>query len=309
MTQPERQSRTPIAEIFEETFSLYRRNVVRIVVVFGLFQIPLVVATLPFSLLQAELSRRQWQMMSPAADFDWLWPSIALLILLPLIALVLWTFATAGVTYVVGRARNQGAASVGETMKELRRLAPAILGYIGLIAGGWLAGVVGVGIVVLILVAMANLQGGIGIGLVIPVLLGIILAVAAVVGIVLVVTRLSLAIPALVLAREGPIDAIRRSWHLVRGSTWRTLGILFLAEALISVISSVVNPLVVPGLFEGLVSGSISSYILLTAVSGIIQTLAGPILPIVVTVLYFDYSAGGGAPPPDPYPASTATTA
>ncbi len=294
MSQPPAQRRrTPIADIFDETFRAYRRSFVTMVVVFGLFQIPLVIATLPFTVLQAQLSRRQW-LGSPAFGMDWLWPVIAFAIVLPIVALALWTFATAGVTYVAGRAAGPGPPLIGEALAHLRRIAPSLLGYVGLVVVGWLALIVAVGIAALVIVAVANLQGGMGVSLVLAVLLAIITGVATLITVIVIVTRLALSIPALVLEGTGPIRALRRSWHLVRGSTWRTLGILVLAEGVIAVIGSVVSPALIPGVFEGLMSGSIGTYVLVTVMNGIVQTVVGPILPVVITVLYRDYSAGAG---------------
>jgi hypothetical protein len=291
---PAQRHRTPIADIFDETFRVYRRNFVTMVVVFGLFQIPLVIATLPFTVLQAQLSRSQW-LGSPEIGLDWLWPVIAFAIVLPIVALALWTFASAGVTYVAGQATSHGPPAVTGALAHLQRIAPSLLGYVGLVVGGWLALVAVIGIAALVVVAVANLQGGMGISLVIAVLLAIITGLATVVTVVIVVTRLALSIPALVLGGTGPIGALRRSWHLVRGSTWRTLGILVLAEAVIAVIGSVVSPALIPGVVEGLMSGAIGTYVLVAVMSGVVQTVVGPILPVVITVLYRDYSPGTGA--------------
>ena len=46
---------------------------------------------------------------------------------------------------------------------------------------------------------------------------------------------LSMALPALVLESKGPIEAMKFSWHLVRGHWWRTLGI-FIVTFVIAVV-------------------------------------------------------------------------
>jgi membrane-anchored glycerophosphoryl diester phosphodiesterase (GDPDase) len=102
--------------------------------------------------------------------------------------------------------------------------------------------------------------------------------------------RLTLAVPALVLERQRPLDALRRSWNLVRGSTWRTFGILFLATLVVGVISGLVSVMFLPGVMEGILTGSLTSLLLVTLGSGVVQVLLGPIVPILLTVLYFDYA-------------------
>jgi uncharacterized membrane protein YvlD (DUF360 family) len=102
-------------------------------------------------------------------------------------------------------------------------------------------------------------------------------------------TRLALSIPVLVVEGSAPLDALRRSWGLVAGSTWRTLGILFLGAMVLGLGASIINPVFVPGLFEGLITGSLTSYVVIAVVSGVVQALLGPIMPTLLTVLYFDY--------------------
>jgi hypothetical protein len=78
----------------------------------------------------------------------------------------------------------------------------------------------------------------------IPTLLpmAIFMAVAVAVGIVLLVVpgvylfiALSMAVPALVLERKGPIDAMKFSVHLMRGYWWRTLAIFLVTAVIVMV--------------------------------------------------------------------------
>jgi hypothetical protein len=294
--------RTPVADIFEEAFRLYRRSFPRMVVVFGIFEIPLGVVTLPLTLAQAQWSR-QWA--TTPVDLDMLGPLIGGTLLFWLVAALLWTFAAAGVTYLAGRSRTGASPSIPEALRELRRLAPSILGYVALLAAGSLVVLVLLAMVALVAVAMVDLRSSAGIAIVVVSIF--LFSVASVVVLGFIVTRLTLAVPVLVLEGERPTGAIRRSWLLVRGSTWRTLGILFLASAVVGVIGLVVSPAYVPGVFEGLMSGSVGSYALVAIVSGALRTLVGPIVPVLMTVLYFEYSQRLGALPGIPYPESTAT--
>src|SRR5215470_14083016 len=73
------------------------------------------------------------------------------------------------------------------------------------------------------------------------VLVGVVGSIAAFVLTVWISTRLSLAVPAVVLENAGPIAAIQRSWDLVRGSWWRIFGINLLAAIVVGVISLVLQ--------------------------------------------------------------------
>jgi hypothetical protein len=282
-----RPRRTPVADLFEETFRLYRGHFAAMVLVFAAFEIPVVILTLPLTALQAQWSQRFYD-PSPAAlqrVLDDLVPFFAATSVVGLVAIILGAFAAAGVTYVAGRARNGESSTAREVFPVLRSLAPAILGYVGLIVAAGL--LVGVGFIAIGLVLALGTPDGSELGG----LVAVVVVLAAIAIIIVAVARFALAIPALVLERLGPIPALRRSWSLVEGSTWRTFGIVLLAGLVLTIIASVATPLYVPGVMEGIVSGSVGSFVIVALVSGAIQILIGPVIPTLLTVLYFDYEA------------------
>lgn len=104
--------------------------------------------------------------------------------------------------------------------------------------------------------------------------------------------RVSLTTPALALESTadgaiGPVTALRRSWALVRGAWWRTLGILLLGAILAGALSQVIAiPL-----------GVIVSAVPLTATAAIVagvvtaglgQAVAQPISGLVLALVYVD---------------------
>jgi hypothetical protein len=282
-----RPRRTPVADLFEETFRLYRGHFATMALVFAAFQIPVVILTLPLTALQAQWSQRLYDPSTAEIQraLDDIVPFLAAFLLVGLAAIILGAFASAGVTYVAGRARHNERPTAQAVFPVLRSLAPPILGYVGLMVGAVL--LVGMGFLaigLLLAIGMAD-DGDLG-GLVAVVVVLATIAIA-----IVAVARFALAVPALVLERLGPIPALRRSWTLVEGSTWRTFGIVLLAGLVVTIIASVATPLYVPGMMEGIISGSVGSFVLVALVSGAIQILIGPIVPTLLTVLYFDYEA------------------
>lgn len=98
----------------------------------------------------------------------------------------------------------------------------------------------------------------------------------------------SVAVPALVIERAGPIRSLGRSRRLVKGSWWRTAAVLLLA----TIISSVVGALI-----EGLLSAaalssgnpSVLFVVVITVLAAIVSSvLLQPFLAAVITVLYYD---------------------
>jgi hypothetical protein len=106
--------------------------------------------------------------------------------------------------------------------------------------------------------------------------------------VVWILVRWSVAIPALLVEGVGPTAALGRSWNLVRGHWWRLLAIFFVAYLLTSTISSGVGALVggLAALIPGL-SADVRGGAFLTAVT-LSSAMVEPVLPIVLTLLYYD---------------------
>jgi hypothetical protein len=113
-----------------------------------------------------------------------------------------------------------------------------------------------------------------------------------------VLTRFCLVIPVIVIEGRRPVDALRRSWALVRGRGWRTLGILLLAVMVIGLISGLVSPFYLPGVASGFFSGNAWTYVTVTVAGAVAQVAIGPILPTLLTILYLDYAADAPAAAP-----------
>jgi hypothetical protein len=118
----------------------------------------------------------------------------------------------------------------------------------------------------------------------VAVLIGVLGGIGAVVFEILLVIRLSLTLPALVLERISPVDAIRRSWQLSHGSFWRLFGILALTGIIVAVAADV---LAIPFTIVGAVIGGGSSGLLgiatTTSAAALIIGAIGSILAATVT--------------------------
>ncbi len=120
--------------------------------------------------------------------------------------------------------------------------------------------------------------------------------VALIVGAVVVAVYLSLATPAYVLEAQSTGDALRRSWRLVKGSWWRTLGVLLLSAAvggvlmLIFAIPTSVILMSSEQTFGSLVEGdlTVAGHIVNAIGSLLATTVATPVLSGTVVLLYID---------------------
>jgi membrane-anchored glycerophosphoryl diester phosphodiesterase (GDPDase) len=100
--------------------------------------------------------------------------------------------------------------------------------------------------------------------------------------------RWSVAVPALLAERVGPVQALRRSWRLTRGSFWRSAGILLILYLLQTVAGSVLAIFAFPlAILVPFVPGFVRGAIVLTLTTGA-SALVLPIFYLGVVLLYFD---------------------
>lgn len=189
--------------------------------------------------------------------------------------------------------------------RALRRL-PSILGALLLsmlaTAGLALAGL----LVAAVLVTLGGVdQGGGGPA----VFLGLVALVAFVAVAILLAIRLSLGIVVVTLEEGGPLRALVRSWYLTAGAAWRTLGVLFLMTLIVAVIGGLLSEILGLAIADLLFGAATrSSMIVRAIISALLSVVFAPLVPIALTVLYFDQRVrreafdlpDGSEPRPDP---------
>ena len=150
------------------------------------------------------------------------------------LAFIVQILLTGLLTAVVGRSVLGDRITAGEAWRiALPRLPALLLATLltGLALLGPWAGLAAV----LILLGVAGAPGGLLIAI------GFLGVIAAVVLDVWFWTMFSMSAAAVVLERQGPAQALGRSWRLVRKSFWRVFGILLLAGIIVLVASSVLR--------------------------------------------------------------------
>jgi hypothetical protein len=194
--------------------------------------------------------------------------------------------ATGLLTVSVGQSVVDRRIGLGDAWRRVRGRVFPLIGQALLIALVTIAPLlvaVGIG------VSVGLVAGGVA-GVATAILLGLAAAAVAVwIGI-----SWALAPAALVLEGAGITASLGRSWRLVRGAFWRTLGILLLANILISLIAQIIT---VPFSFVGGLVPSlapdneallIGSLVVTYAVAGLVSVLIYPFIAAVVTLLYID---------------------
>ncbi|GGO12323.1 membrane protein [Microbispora rosea subsp. aerata] len=198
------------------------------------------------------------------------------------------TVLTGMLTRVLGRAVFGGRITVGEAWRLARARVPALLGlvllqtlifllpllvlfppFLGLASAG----------------AFAAIETD---GAWLAVLAGVPCLLAYLSYLMFFYTRLSLAAPAIVLEGRGIADSMSRSWRLVKGDSWRVLGILLLTLLLTAVIGTVLAlPFTLVGSLLGVLSGGTAAGTVLTA----LLLALGQVLASMIT---YPFQAGVG---------------
>ncbi|MGW0119519.1 glycerophosphoryl diester phosphodiesterase membrane domain-containing protein [Streptomyces sp. NPDC003327] len=205
-----------------------------------------------------------------------------------LVMLMASLVSAALLTVVISRAILGKPVSVGSAWQEARPRLPQLLG-LTLLLGVAAALVLGVGLL------PGLLLGGVG-GAALVFLGGL----GALVVVVWLMIRFSLASPALMLERQGVVPSLKRSAKLVQGSWWRIFGIILLTQLLIFVFTMIILiPFSAIGIaldgegFSGIVSGSTNEFgwpfLVATGIGGVIASaVTYPISAGVTVLLYVD---------------------
>jgi hypothetical protein len=122
---------------------------------------------------------------------------------------------------------------------------------------------------------------------------GILKGIAVAIGLVLLIvpglillTIWAVTGPAIVVERQGVIDAFSRSWELVKGQAWMVFAIIILTGLLTSAITWVLGAI-------GDSVADTAGYIIFQAIAG---ALTAPIAGLVAAIIFFDLGGGQAAP-------------
>ena len=219
--------------------------------------------------------------------FGVLLPSVLATVVL---TLVLTSALTGMLSVVIGRGVLGRKVSLGEAWRAARLGAVVATSLLLLLIAICVPLPV---VVVAVLLALLHLGP-------VAVIIAVVGGIASVVFEILLAVRLSLALPALMLERISPWNAIKRSWELSRGSFWRLFGILLLTEiivgiaaALLSLPFGIIGGIVGGGggtisLFSGAATASIADVTIAAIGSIIASTITRPISAGVTVLLYAD---------------------
>jgi Membrane domain of glycerophosphoryl diester phosphodiesterase len=277
-----------VGELLDSAFTLYRRNLRLILAITLVVQLPLaVVSYVVYELTGVTSASARLQQLSANGSvitqqqLNGIWSSLVPFLVVVftiglLQAVVVQPIATAAMTRAVGDIYLDHPSSVGSAYGAVGRRIGAVVG-VALIFFG-----VGIGILAVtsgLLIGAVFVFGPAGAALL------VLLVPAAVVVAILVYTRWLFAAPIVMLERAGARAALRRSWHLVRGSTMRVFGITILVGIITGILSAIVGAL----LSVATQAGDDNVRLILNQLATlVVAVVIQPISFIVVVLLYYD---------------------
>jgi len=278
------------SQVLDNTFSLYRQNFLLFVGVAMLPQVCLLFGRLGVLLIglgpSTNPTLRPTEAMAAAAA-----SLMGALIVLAL-ALACYAVASAASVYAVSCRHLGYTITIQEAYRQIR---PYILNALGVVFLIFLGGFVVAFFLIFVIAIIAAAFGIAGrgllgsIGVVIAAVLGML---GFVVMLLYASARISLAIPACVLERLGPVDAIRRSLALTRGSALRLVLVLFLTAAVyygLALVFSIPYMIGLMRMFSSKNFTAITPYLMWQYVGDFIaSSLASPLAGIAITLIYYD---------------------
>ena len=232
------------------------------------------------------------------------WPALIVTWLVSLVISLITYIALAATTHATAIAFGGGRPAVTQSLREaLRRFGALAVVY--LVSFFVTLSIFLVGGAVAASLFLANVSNGaVQPGLF--VFLALILIVALLALVVFIAVRWSFALAAVMIENARGLTALRRSWGLAVGSSWRILGYLLLFGLLAglpaAVIGYVLTAFLGSGVAQtatGLIANPVEAFVSTFAI-GVIVALFSPFPTIGLTLLYFDVRWRRGEPVPQP---------
>ncbi len=266
-------------DILDETFDLFKSNLVVLVGIAAAFYIPVYV--LQGAVVGPMLANIQAGSKGAPVGDTTAMLSRYMMGQMPIGILMLLAYCvvTGAVSYAVSQRYLGEPATIGSSYSAVFKRFGALLGTL------ILSGIVSFAPLFVILVISGILFAA---GGAIGIVAGVILCIAAVVFMVMSAVRFSFVVPSVVVEGRAHSDALRRSWNLINGYAGKVIGTSIVVSLVVSIIAGVATAAV--GQLIGFVAPltSVTAQTIIGLVNGVVAAFLNPIGSIVVVLLYYD---------------------
>jgi hypothetical protein len=298
-----------LGELLDESFRIYRRDLLTLIALAALVIVPYTVLNFLLTLpMQQELAQFQQGAAVGAVPPDeevftslittTLLSTGVTVLLIMLYTIVFQPIMEGALTRAVTRRYLDQPVSVGDSISAAVRRSPALIVakllpslilvvVFGLIFGCF-AIMIGGAAFFTASQGGTEFDSGPGVGFGIAAVLGFFLLMIAVfVLTVLVLIRFLFTSQAIIAEGLGPIDALRRSWNLIKGFFWRTLGFVIVI-GIINWLIQFIPSAIFLALFRIAVNDVVQLQLLSSISTAITSVLIMPFTLIAYTLMYYD---------------------
>jgi hypothetical protein len=120
------------------------------------------------------------------------------------------------------------------------------------------------------------------------VFVALVIGVALVVAVVTLTVRWSFVGPAIMVEGLGAMAALGRSWRLTAGSIWRTFGIILIFGLIVALFQAILAQVLALMTDQVLGFATFGSLLVSSLIGGLVSLPFAPVVPLALTVLYFD---------------------
>lgn len=298
-----------LGDMFDAAFKLYRQNFLTFVGIVALLQVPMAIVQFLVQYTLGNRALQNWMRFAtragairpgenPFAAFPFgdLVTVFAISLVLAVVQyLIVRNLVTGALANAIGRLYNGQPVSILESYSFGARRFLALIGaslatfFIGALVTGLIFGCM-FGSMFALVGGSGNRGGGVVAAiLIVLVMIGlfVLLGLAA----MYVYTRLMVTTQAIVLEDQGPLAGLGRSWRLIGGSFWRSLGVLVLMGILTYMIAQFPGTIVSFALTlasRNALDNLIVNQIITTLLVQIGEVVALPLQLAIYTLLYFD---------------------
>lgn len=278
------------SQVLDQTFSMYRHKFLLFVGVAMLPQVLLLCGRV--GLLLIGLGPSTNPSLNPTEALTAAMAAFAGAGILSLLMLLCYAVGSSASVYAVSCTHLGYTITIKQAYTQIK---PYILNALGVVLLLFLASLAiffFVAILIVIVVAIFGVAGRGVAGSVVAVIALLFGLLGLVVLVLYGAARVALAIPACVLERVGPVDAIRRSLALTRGSALRLVLVLFLTAAVyygLSLVFSIPYAIAVMRMFSTKNFAGLTPFLMLQYVGEFVaSSLASPLAAIAATLIYYD---------------------
>jgi hypothetical protein len=287
------------SQVLDRTFSLYRENFLLFAGITALPPALILIGQVLFLLATKPMSGVTFGgPVAPAPDapdFAKVALGTMAFIVLLICAMVGYAFASGASVYAVSRVHLGHKTTITESYRLIGPHFGNILGIV-VIVGICIFVVLGVGLACVFVPFFLGVAGrglqGFSPPIVMGILVGGVVCLAAIVLAIYLSARLSLAVPSCVLEKLGVFDSIRRSWWLSQGSILRLILVLILAAIFASLLSTVLSIPYFIGIAMAFTKKDPALLVPFVVwqyfAEFISRTVAGPLSTIAAALIYYD---------------------